>query len=179
MTNLPMIASVTFDENPDRLKVMWPVKRNWLGFVIYSLLLLLWLVLLVGGVVYTWQIAFSGERFAFVFTVMLLILLYILFRFGAILWRQWQYFAADREILFVNQSRLIVRRPVSLLGLTDAFDMAHVSPFYVSEKHHCPAFDYGYQNIYFGRDLPPEAAAQLVLFLNGRFFPHLDDDDED
>jgi hypothetical protein len=95
------------------------------------------------------------------------------------LWRQWQYFAADREILFVNQSRLIMRRPVSLLGLTDAFDMAHVSPFYVSEKHHCPAFDYGYQNIYFGRDLPPKAAEQLVLFLNGRFFPHLDDDDED
>lgn len=179
MNKLPIIEQVKFDENPDRLKVMWPVPRNWLVLGIYSLLLVLWVVLLVGGLVYAGIIAFSGERFAFSFTVMLLVLVYVLYRFGRVLWGQWQYYAANREILFVDQKRLIVRRPVSLLGVTAAYDMAHITPFYFSDKHTCPAFDYGYQHVYFGRDLPDRSAQQLVDVLNGRFFPDLDDDDDD
>ena len=179
MNALPVITDITFDENPDRLKIMWPVNRNWFIVALYTVMVILWIVLLIGGIIFTVRMAFSGERFAFAFTVMALVFLYVLYRCGGTLWNQWQYFATDREILFINRKQLIVRRPVSLLGVTDAYDMAHVSPFYFSDKHTCPAFDYGFQHVYFGRDLSESSAQQLVQVLNGRFFPDLDDDDDD
>jgi hypothetical protein len=55
--------------------------------------------------------------------------------------------------------------------------MKHVSPFYMSEKSNSPVFDYGYQHVYFGQTLPPADAAALIALLNGRFFPHWDDDE--
>jgi hypothetical protein len=38
-------------------------------------------------------------------------------------------------------------------------------------------FDYGFQHIYFGRNLAQDEAAALIKMLNGRFFPHWDDDE--
>lgn len=175
----PELDRIAFEETPDWLKIVLPVRRNWILFVLFTILLAIWLVMLVGGVVFTVRdVALSGEAFAFVFTLMLLALLFILFRFGRVLWNQWQYYAADREILFVNEEQLIVRRPVSILGLTDGYDMKHVSPFYYSEKHHCLAFDYAYQHVYFGRDLEPEEGQLLISFLNEHYFPDFDGEED-
>lgn len=175
---LPRLGRIEFEETRDWLKIVLPVRRNWILFTLFTILLIVWVAMLVVGIVFTVRdVAMSGEPFAFAFTVMLLALLFILFRFGRVLWGQWQYYTADREILFVNEDQLIVRRPVSILGTTDAYDMNHVSPFYYSEKHQCPAFDYAYQHVYFGRDLDRDEGLRLIAHLNERYFPDFDDED--
>jgi len=174
---LPGLDRIEFEETPEWLKIVLPVRRNWILFVLFTILLVVWMVMLVMGIVFMVRdVAMSGESFAFVFTVMLLALLFILFRFGRVLWGQWQYYTANREILFVNKDQLIVRRPVSILGITDAYDMNHVSPFYYNEKHQCPTFNYAFQHVYFGRDLERDEAQKLITFLNERYFPNHDDD---
>lgn len=175
-----MIRDVRFDETPEHLKVTLPVKRNWPATILLSVMVLVWIVLSVWGIVFAIQTAFSGERYAFWLTVFALLWIYIWYRLGKIVWHRWQYYATNREILFVNKERLIVRRPVSILGITDAYDMAHVSPFLYSDEHHCPGFEYGHQRIYFGLGISDEASARrLVTTLNGRFFPYANDDEDD
>lgn len=175
---LPSIENIQFEENNERLKVVLPVKKQWIYLLLYSVMLLTWVGMFIFGLVFTFQIAFSGERFAFVFTVMLLGLLYLLFLLGRIVWRQWQFYAANREILFVHDDMLIVRRPVSIFGITIAYDRAHVTPYYYSEKHNSLAFDYGHQHVYFGRDLLPDPARRLIGYLNARYYPHHEEEDE-
>ncbi len=176
-----MLAEFTrlkLEETAVRLKITWSVPRNWFLFVLFSLALLVWLVMLAAMTVYLFRdVIAGGERFTFILSVILLIWLYVWLRFGRILWTRWQYYTAVREIMFIDPERLIIRRPVSILGITDAYDMQHVNPFYYSEKHRCPAFDYGYTHVYFGLSLAQKEAAALVDFLNGRFFPDMDDDE--
>jgi hypothetical protein len=117
-----------------------------------------------------------GMSSGFVLTVLLLIWMGIWFWFGRFLWSRWQYHAANREILFIDEEQVIIRRPVSILGITTSYDLRHVSPFYYSERHNCPAFDYAYYHVYFAHGLPAEAAHELIAQLNGRYFP---DEDED
>lgn len=175
----PTVNGIEFSENKERLKVVMPVRRNWFLFGLFTVMLLGWIAMFIVGIVFMIRdVAFSGERFAFVFTIMLLVFLIILYYLGRILWRQWQYYTADREILFINRETLIVRRPVSIFGITNAYDMNHVSPFYVNEKYRCPTFDYGYQHVYYGHSLPEDAAKKLVSYLNGRYFPHYDEDED-
>lgn len=175
---LPSIENIQFEENKERLKIVLPVKKQWIYLVLYTIMLLLWVSMFIYGLIFTWQIAFSGERFAFVFTVMLVGLLYLLFRLGKVVWGQWQFYAANREILFVHPEMLIVRRPVSIFGITTAYDRTHVTPFYYSDKHSCPAFDYGHQHVYFGHDLLADPAKRLIGYLNARYYPHRDEDDD-
>lgn len=176
---LPEIQQINFEETAERLKVTLPTRRNWALFLLYTLLLILWLACFVWGIIFTIKdIAFSGERYAFVFTIMLLIWLYIWYRLGKIIWSQWQDYAATREILFIDKDRLIIRRPVSVLGNTDAYDFIYVSPFFFSEKHGCPGFEYGKQRVYFGQGLDGESSQQLVQFLNARYFNTIDDDED-
>jgi len=163
--NLPMISDVRFEQSP--------------LFAIYSILELTWLVMLVGGLVFLARVAFSGERWAFVFAVMLVVLLLILFRFGRFLSRQWANYAANRELLFINREELILRRPISIWGNTDTYGMEHVTPFYLSEKPRAVAFDYGYRHIYFGEALRPEAQDGLRNFLNSTYFPGHDEDEQE
>jgi hypothetical protein len=173
--NLPQIGDVVFEQMEERLKIVLPEPRNWLVVGLFSLLLVVWLVGLVWMLIFTFRdVMGAGERFTFAFSVMMLIWLYIWYRLGRVVWDRWQYYVANREILFINDEELIVRRPVSILGLTDVYGMDHVSPFYYSDKHHCPAFDYGYQHVYFGHKLTEGEASALVGFLNGRFFPNHD-----
>jgi len=175
---LPDIPDVQFEETPDRLKASLPVHRKWVWRALFSLLLLIWVAGFIAGIIFTIRdIAFSGERYAIVFTIMLLVWLYIWYRLGKIVWRQWQYYAASREILFIEKERLIVRRPVSILGITDAYDLGYVSPFFHSKEHGCPGFDYGNQRVYWGQGLNEESSQQLVQALNERFFNYADDDD--
>ncbi|MBK7216311.1 MAG: DUF2244 domain-containing protein [Candidatus Promineofilum sp.] len=175
--NLPMISDVRFEQSPQRLKIVLPVRRNWPLFAIYTILELTWFVMLIGGLVFLARIAFSGERYALVFVVMLLVLLLILFRFGRFLSRQWATYATNREILFINREELIVRRPISIWGNTDVYGMEHVTPFYLSDKPRALAFDYGYRHIYVGEALSPEARAGLRQFLNSTYFPGQDEDE--
>lgn len=177
----PRIADVTFEETPERLKVVLPVRRQWPYLLVYSALLLIWL----GATVWMLVLLFGASRgdmsvaFLVVWVIILLIWAYLWYRLGSFVWRWWQYFVADREILFMSPAMLIVRRPLSLLGVTDAYSMEHVSPFYYSEKYGAVAFDYGSRAGLFGQGLEPPAAQELIAALNRRFFPHaLEDDDE-
>jgi hypothetical protein len=165
------IEGIQLEEKPEWLKVTLPIRRNWILFGLFSLCLLVWLLMLSGIVA-----AVFREDFGFLLNAMLLIWSLIWLWFGRVLWRRWQFFAAAREVLFINDQQLIVRRPVSILGPTDVYDMKHVSPFYFSDKHRCPAFDYGFQHVYFGQSLLPEEASQLRDVLNDRHFPDHEDD---
>ncbi|NLF63802.1 MAG: hypothetical protein GX579_04305 [Chloroflexi bacterium] len=180
--NYPDIAGVTFEETPERLKVVLPVRRQWPYLLVYSVLMLTWL----GATVWMLTLLFGvsrgdmSVRFLIVWVIILLIWAYLWYRLGSFVWRWWQYFAATREILLVSPATLIVRRPLSLLGVTDAYAMEHVSPFYYSEKNGAVAFDYGSRGGLFGLGLERPAAQELIAALNRRFFPHaLDEDDEE
>jgi hypothetical protein len=175
---LPIIHDVHFEQTQDRVKVVLPTQRRPLWLLTYSVLLLVWVVCLIWGIIFIVRdVAFSGERFAIVFTIMMLIWLYIWYRLGRILWQGWQQYAARREILFIEGDRLIIRKPVSTLGITDAYDIGYVSPFYYSEEESCPGFEYGSRRIYFGRGLDESSAQLLVKTLNDICFDY--DDDED
>jgi hypothetical protein len=174
---LPKIENVEFVESPELLKVILPVRRQWIWFALLTILLLFWFIGLIWGAIFTIQdIAFSGQRYAFAFSIMLLFWLYLWYRLGRILWRLWQYYAANREIVFIEKERLIVRRPVSILGHTDAYDFEFISPFFYSSEHKCPGFDYGNQRVYFGRDLDASSAQNLVQTLNDRYFSYAGDE---
>lgn len=177
----PLLTDVHFEQTPERLKIVMPTKPNLPLRILYTVLVLIWLGMMIGGVVYTIQILLSGASYRFVFAIMLVVMLAVLYRFGRYLLRQWSHYFANREILFINKDVLIVRRPISIFGNTDAYDMGHVSPFYMSEAPAGPAFDYGYRHFYFGDGLTPQSARELVRFLNRRFYPnHVDEEgDED
>lgn len=176
---VPLISGVHFEQSPERLKVVLPLKRNWPFLAIYTLMVVVWLIMLVWGVIFILRIAFSGERYALVFSLILFVFLVILFRFGKFLFRQWATYLSNREILFINREELIVRRPVSIWGNTDAYDMQHVTPFYLSEKPAALAFDYGYRHIYIGEALSAEARESLRHYLNTAYFPNHDEGEDE
>lgn len=162
---------IQFEERPEWLKVIIPGQRNRPLLALYTVCLLIWAVMLGWVVVYV--VRNPGFDFVNIALVVLWVLVWLWF--GRILWARWQHNAADREILFINKEQLIVRRPVSLLGPTTTYDMKFVSPFYYSPTHHCPAFDYGYQYVYFGQGLAKAEATGLIGRLNSTYFP---DDEE-
>ena len=118
-----------------------------------------------------------GLSSTFVLTVILLLWLLVWLWFGRFLWTRWQFHAANREVLFIESEQLIIRRPVSILGLTWVYDISHIEGLYYSEQHRCPAFDYAYQHVYFGRSLAEDQAKSLIEELNRRRFP-TDDGEE-
>jgi hypothetical protein len=162
---------IQFEQRPEWLKVVIPGQRNRLLFALYSVCLLIWAVMLGWVIVYVTR----NPGFGFVNIVLIILWALIWLWFGRILWARWQHHAANREILFINEEQLIVRRPVSLLGPTTTYDMKFVSPFYYSDKHHCPVFDYGYQHVYFGQGLAKEEADALIGRLNAAYFPDEED----
>ncbi|MCA9933633.1 MAG: hypothetical protein H6662_02095 [Ardenticatenaceae bacterium] len=176
---LPQIPPLTFEENDERLKVTIPLKRNWLLFGLFTLSMVIWVAMIVVVVVFIFRdVLPNRERYTFTLTTMMVVWLIIWYYLGQVIWGRWQYYTANREILFINAETLVVRRPVSILGITDAYDMQYANPFYYNEAHRCPAFDYGSQRVYFGQELSEENARALMRFLNGRFFPQLDDDED-
>jgi hypothetical protein len=158
---------VTFEESNGRLKVVIPVRFNWLLFGLYTFGLVIWLVMLVAVLTYLLR----GLSSSIVLTFILILWLIVWFWFGRFLTNRWQYQAANREILFINGKELIHRRPVSIFGLTNSYDIRHVSPFYFSENHSCPAFDYAFTHVYFGQSLDQQQAKELIDDLNQRYFP--------
>ncbi len=173
-----MISDVHFEQTPERLKIVLPVRRQWPFLILYSILAVSWMVMMVWGVVFLVQILFSGQSYRFLFALMIVIMLLILFRFGRFLMRQWAQFFSNREILFINREELIVRRPVSIWGNTDVYDMAHVAHFYQADHPKALAFDYGYRHIYVGEALTADARQALLRHLNQTYFPNYDQDEE-
>ncbi len=168
------IENVDMEQAQEKTKIVVPTRRRPLWLLLYTVMLIVWAAGMIWGVLFTIRdIAFSGERYAIAFTIMMLIWLYIWYRLGRIVWQQWQYYAARREIIFIDEERLIIRRPVSKLGSTDAYDIDHVSPFYYSDEESCPGFQYGSRRIYFARGLHEQAAKELIELLDKLCF---DDD---
>lgn len=168
---LPMISDVHFEQTPERLKIVLPIRRKWPYLVLYSTLMVVWVGMLVWGLIFLVQVLRSGESYRFVFAVMILILMLIFYRFGRFLRRQWAHFFSGREVIFINVEELIVRRPVSIWGNTDVYDMQYVTPFYESDVPPALVFDYGNRHIHIGEALTPEARAALGQFLNQIYFP--------
>lgn len=171
MIELPMISDVHFEQAPERLKIALPLRRKWPFLILYSILVLLWVGMVVWGVTYLTQILLSGQSYRFLFGLILTVMLVILFRFGKFLMRQWAHYLSNREILFINHEELIVRRPVSIWGNTDVYDMAFVTPFYETKSPEALAFDYGYRHIYLGEALTADARQALRRHLNQTYFP--------
>ncbi|MCB8985486.1 MAG: hypothetical protein H6659_16780 [Ardenticatenaceae bacterium] len=171
------IGRITLQDKPEWLKIVLPVKRNWLLLAIFSLALLVWVGMTVWMLIFLVRdVIMPGPRFAFLLSIVVLLWLVLWYFVGRSVARRWQYFAADREILFINKERLIIRRPVSIWGQTEAFDMNHVRPFYFSDKHQCPAFDYGSQKVYLGLSLTQDEAKRLIKTLNTLYFRAYDGD---
>lgn len=166
---MPENEVVTFEKSNGRLKVVIPVRFNWWLFGLYSFGLIVWLVMLVAVLTFLLR----GLSSSIVLTIILILWLVVWFWFGRFLTNRWQYQAANREILFIDEKELILRRPVSILGLTNSYDIRHVSPFYFSENHSCPAFDYAFSHVYFGQSLDQEKAIELIDRLNQRYFPEM------
>lgn len=166
-----MISGVHFEQTPDRLKIVLAARRKWPFLILYSVLVLMWLVMLVWGVVYLVQILRSGAAYRFVFGIMIVVLLVVLYRFGRFLLRQWATYLSNREVIFLNSEEVIVRRPVSIWGNTDVYGLEHASPFYESRSPAALAFDYGYRHVYFGEALAADARAALKQYLNQQYFP--------
>ncbi len=177
---------ISFDERPEHLKVTIPVRRNWFSWlllVVYSGLLVIWIGGLVLGIQGLWrnfEVNPDNPGFAVRWAILVVAGLVIWLWFGRrTVWRWWQYYVAGREILFINKDLLIVRRPVSILGLTDAYDMHHVSPLYFHDKHQCLAFDYGSRGILLAPGLSRRESDWLAIKLNDRYFPGWNSDDDD
>jgi hypothetical protein len=168
---LPMISDVHFEQRPDKLKIVLPVKRNWPFLLIYTLLVIMWTGMMVYGVIFLVRIIIAGASYRFVFAAMILILLFVLFRFGRFLFGQWAEYLSNREVLFINPEELIVRKPVSIWGNTTVYDMAFVTPFYRNAREGALAFNYGSHHVFIGRGLTHEAQDALSAFLNQSYFP--------
>lgn len=178
-----MLQRITFEENAERLKVVIPLKRMWGFWLTYSLLLLVWMGASAWALVYLFNLV-RGGNFGFqgvyllAWIVIMLIIAAAWWWVGSRVWRYWQYYSANREILFFyKDGRLVVRRPLSLLGVTDAYDWKHVTPFKFDDKVNAPTFGYGSHRVPVGLTLTTAESAALVEYLNQRYFPLFDADD--
>lgn len=176
---LPIITDIHFEQSPERLKIVMPLRRHWPYLLIYTILATLWTVMMIGGFIFAIQLVRSGARYTFVFVIMVLIFLFILYRFGRFLFRQWAHYLAGREVLFINLEELILRRPISIWGNTDVYDIQHISGIKESAKPVALTFDYGYRHIYFGEGITAGARTELGRFLNERYFPTQGDEETD
>jgi hypothetical protein len=164
----------SIEESIDRLKISIPVKINWVLLLLFTLALAVWLGMILVVAIYL----IRGMSSSFVLTAILLIWMLVWLWFGRFLWSRWQYQAATREILFVDEEQVIVRRPLSILGSTKSYDRHHLSPFYFSDRNQSAAFDYAYLHVYFGKSLSQESAGLLIDNLNARIFPETADIDQ-
>ena len=165
------MSEIQIEEIEDQTKITLPVQRNWLLVGLYSVALIIWVV---GLIVITVSI-FDEGRTA-VLNCMVLVWLLLWGFVGKTLWKQWQRYISPREILFLADDRLTLRRPVSMLGSTDAYDRAHLSPFMYDDDRHAISFDYANHRISFGHTLSTDTIQQLVNQLNGRYFPDWDEE---
>ncbi len=147
-------------------KVTLPVQRKWWLVGLFSLALVIWLV----GLIVIALSMFTEGRTA-VLNCMVIIWLVLWGFVGNALWKQWQRYVSSREILFLGDDRLILRRPVSIFGSTDAYDHKQMTSFIYDKDRRAITFAYGSHLIPFGHTLPATNAQQLVQQLNALYFP--------
>lgn len=171
--NYPQLNDVAFEIVDERLKIVLPLRRKMPYLIVYSILLLAWIAATIWmlGLLFSTSLRELTTQFMIVWAIILLLWSYIWYRLGRNVWRWWQYYAAQREVLFVDKDILIIRRPLSLLGVTDAYDMEHVSPFYYQDQHGAIAFNYGSRGGLFGEGISRDQAEQVIAYLNARFYP--------
>jgi hypothetical protein len=173
--------------NDKRTKLILPLQRNALVLTAWSLLVLVWLSMLVLFIysIFVPPPFFNAPHitpgYRVGWRVLLIVWVFFWARFvGRYLLRWWQFHLADREVLLEEDGVFIVRRPVSIFGITNAYALQHMHPFYENETHACCAFQYGgVQHHLFGMGLEPAERTQLLTYLNDRFFPGYDEYDED
>ena len=153
---MSVTESYIVESSDNRLKITIPIKLNWALLALFTVALAVWVGMLITVIIYL----IGGQSSSFVLTAILLVWMLVWFWFGRFLWRRWQYHAAAREILFIDNEQIVLRRPFSILGITTTYDRNHISPFYYSANHQCPAFDYAYLHVYFGRSLEEAAAVR-------------------
>lgn len=174
---------ILFEENAERTKIIIPLRWQWGYLLTYSTLLTTWLlgtgwaVITLATTIREGQVGFQG-LYLVAWLIMLLIIGSLWWYLGRHVWRRWQYYAAQREILFFYADKLVVRRPLSLLGVTDGYARAHIAPFEFDSKTNSLAFAYGSYRIPIGITLPHEEAAALRQQINERFFPDYADQEE-
>ena len=173
--------NIFIEEEDQWQKVIMPAEKSAPLFIFYTIALILWAVAMVWMVYELFQ-PFPIERpFFSVFTFRAFLLGWIwVWRWFAkrFLWGFWQYYAANREILFINDEEFIVRRPVSLLGVTNVYDMKHITAIFYDEKKESPTLQYGVRPIHFGQALTPSESTELISMIAHRHFPHLEEDEE-
>lgn len=180
-----MTHRIVFEENEERLKVVLPLQKEWGFWLIYTILLLVWLGLTAAAlrqflaIVWSGYYGFQGWYLFAYFVILLIIFAIWVWGGNRFIWRPWQYYTANREILFFYPDKLIVRRPLSLLGITEGYDWRYVSPFRFDPQENSLVFDYGTHRIPIGRTLPAGEAQALLHQLNQRFFPHHQEEADD
>ena len=166
------MSEIQIDANEDKTKIILPVRRNWLLVGLFSIALIIWVV----GLVVIVLSMFDEGRTA-VLNCMVVGWLILWGFMGKSLWKQWQHYISPREVLFLAADRLILRRPVSIFGSTDAYDRTHLTPFVYDADRHAISFDYANHRITFGHTLPAADAQETVQQLNTLYFPDWDDED--
>jgi hypothetical protein len=175
-------TNIIIEETPQWQKIVLPAERNWYLLAFYSVAMLIWLAMLGIVVVGLFQPLgierpfISGLVWKVVLVFWLVVWLFFARRW---LWRNWQYYAAGREILFVNPEEFVVRRPVSVFGITNVYDMSHIDHVYLDPEEGSPSFQYGVRPVHFARGVVENGAQELVSLLNHRYFPQEDDDDDE
>lgn len=170
-----MTNRITVEENANRVKIVVPLERLWPFWITYSILLIGWLLASFWAASILVSFGISGNvGFEGLFLVAWIVILVIIgifwFYAGRMIWRRWQYYTSNREILFFYPDKLIVRRPLSLLGITEAYDRQYVSAFRYDNTVNAAAFDYGSYRIPVGPTLTAEEAGALIGLVNERFF---------
>ncbi len=166
------ISFISFGENDERLKVVMPLTRNRLYTAIYGTLLVVWIGATIVLLALLVQQPIRSMQFVYILVYFLIVAVwaYVWYRLGKHIVRYLGYYGATREILFVNDQTLIIRRPLSLLGTTTAYDMKHVGPFRYNENQQAVAFDYGSRGGLFGSGLSRSEAEKLADYLNRQYF---------
>jgi len=182
-------TSIAYTETDGKLTVSYPTKQNPTLKGLYTFLLIVWAVLLFLFIYLLINPPIDREwdqlpgliRWAWYGGIFMWLYLWIR-KIGKSLWRWCQFYTAKEEIIEIDDERVSVLRPVGRKGLADGYAREHVTPFHLSDKYKGIGFQYGnIRNILFATGLPREEQEVLLQFLNARYFPFADgqDDEED
>jgi hypothetical protein len=173
--------NILIEEEERWQKVIMPAEKSTFLFIFYSIAMILWAISTIWIIYQIFQPLGIDRPF-------MTKAIYRLIWFGLLvtwywfaknfLWGFWQYYAANREILFINEEEFIIRRPVSLLGVTNVYDMKHIEAIYHDEEKDSPTLQYGVQPVHFGQALSTKEGIELISMLTHRHFSHLEDDEE-
>lgn len=178
---------IELHETEQRLRISYPLKRNRLAIVIYTILAIAWIV---GLILFLWWLFFPvvdrkmddvPNLLRFFWMVGITLWIYMWTRvLGRRIFRWLQFNMAQREVIFINEKNLMIRRPVSIFGETNAYDREHIGRFYNSNEHRCLAFPYGnVKHVLFGLTVDSQHQQALLTYLNERYYPYFDDEDND